>query len=140
MVGTPQVSKIRILSMSVALLMLAAATYIVFSFQTGVSRMRGEMESTRIAILKSEHECPKGAVESVERWGQWGYSRFCLKDGKENGKWVGWEKQHKVIEGNYRQGKKHGLWTWFDDEGRVTRTIQYVDGVDIGETTPSSKK
>jgi antitoxin component YwqK of YwqJK toxin-antitoxin module len=32
------------------------------------------------------------------------------------------------LEENYKDGKKYGLWTYWDEEGNVTKTETYKDG------------
>ena len=47
--------------------------------------VKHDLAATYAAMLKTDHQCPDGAIESVERWGKSGYARFCLKNGVKHG-------------------------------------------------------
>ena len=38
---------------------------------------------------------------------------------------------HKESEGNLRDNKKHGLWTFWDENGQKTSEIHYKNGVEV---------
>jgi hypothetical protein len=95
------------------------------------SWIRNDMAATREAMLAVEHICPDGSQEVIERWAELGYSRSCMKDGKKNGKSVVWEGQKLHMEGNYQDGKGHGRWTVYKDDGSIYRIIEYDAGKEI---------
>tara|TARA_B100001146_G_scaffold113557_1_gene100081 strand:+ start:722 stop:874 length:153 start_codon:yes stop_codon:yes gene_type:complete len=37
--------------------------------------------------------------------------------------------KHKGNYKNYKEGKKEGLWEYYDEEGNLTKTEEYKDGV-----------
>ena len=51
------------------------------------------------------------------------------KDGKKDGLWTYWyENGQKKREENYKGDKRNGLWTWWDEDGNVTDTETYKNG------------
>ena len=48
------------------------------------------------------------------------------KNGKENGKWVGYYPNgQKFIEGTYKDGKEVGKWTVYNEDGTINKVIEY---------------
>ncbi|MCB9897505.1 MAG: toxin-antitoxin system YwqK family antitoxin [Planctomycetes bacterium] len=53
-------------------------------------------------------------------------------DGLQEGPDVSWNAEGvKVREGQLAQDLRQGTWSWWDDQGRLTRTAHYVDGVEV---------
>ena len=51
------------------------------------------------------------------------------KDGKQDGKWTFWyENGQMKSEGNYKDDKKEGKWTWWDEKGQIKIELNYKDG------------
>ncbi len=51
-------------------------------------------------------------------------TRWTLGGILENG-----QLKHKGNYKNYKEGKKEGLWEYYDEEGNLTKTEEYKDGV-----------
>lgn len=46
-----------------------------------------------------------------------------------HGRYVSYyENGQKKEEGQYKEGKKHGTWTRWDEKGKVLETVEYVEG------------
>ena len=46
--------------------------------------------------------------------------RGAIKDGKEEGPWVGyWENGRLMYKGAYKNGKKHGCWVTYNEDGTL---------------------
>ena len=58
------------------------------------------------------------------------------KDGKRDGDYVVYydESNKKKVEGSYRNTRKHGLWSWYDKDGRKTKQNLWESG-DLMEST-----
>lgn len=67
-------------------------------------------------------DCPTPAIEEYEGWGKSGISRICKI---EHGPFVAWEGGYVHLRGQYDQGKKSGVWTWYTPDGRVAKQIDY---------------
>ena len=50
------------------------------------------------------------------------------KGGKKDGLWTDWLERK---EGTYKGGEKDGLWTWWDEQGNITQQITYKNGEEI---------
>jgi len=51
------------------------------------------------------------------------------REGKEDGLWTWWyENGQKEKEGNTKEGKEDGLWTYWNENGNVTKTETYSNG------------
>ncbi len=56
------------------------------------------------------------------------------KDGKKHGLWTIWfENGQKAREGNWTDDKRDGRWTNWDKEGNVTKTEAYIGGIKVTE-------
>ncbi len=91
------------------------------------------LDATYREITRAEFECPKGSTEGIERWGNAGYMRFCKQGGIMHGPWMAWEAQRLNIQGEYREGKQHGLWTFWNSDGSKYKIIEYRNGFEIRE-------
>jgi hypothetical protein len=91
--------------------------------------MMNLMKRTKIAMDKKEFVCAKVSRVVIEPWGERGYARYCVKDGKRHGTWEAWEKSRLVIQGNYYEGVEQGNWVWYREDGSVYRIREYRDGL-----------
>jgi hypothetical protein len=65
-----------------------------------------------------------------------GRTRGSFKNGKKHGSWVFYHDNGRLSEkGTYKNGKKEGLWIWFKREGVVLGpfTVTYKDGKRISD-------
>jgi antitoxin component YwqK of YwqJK toxin-antitoxin module len=46
-----------------------------------------------------------------------------------DGPWEAWEDGHLQISGNYRSGKQHGPWKYYNHDGSVAHILDYEDGI-----------
>ena len=37
----------------------------------------------------------------------------------------------KKLSGTFKEGKRHGLWTWWDEEGQKRIELDYVKGEEV---------
>jgi len=59
-----------------------------------------------------------------------------MKDGKKEGKWIGWyENGQKKEEGTYKDGKEDGLWTGWYNNGQKELEGTFKDGKPDGLST-----
>lgn len=79
-----------------------------------------DIEETRRVMLAATHSCPAGTVEKIERAGEVGWLRLCLKGEARHGPFTYWKQRHKHVEGTYVDGQA-GRVTYFDKSGKVTR-------------------
>ena len=101
--------------------------YIGFIFGMG-HYLKNQRQETRIEMMKTKFECPEGCDKKIEPWGGWdraGIMRFCMKDNKRHGKIEIWAKQKLRTEGYYINGKESGVWKYYDNNGKVRKTISY---------------
>jgi hypothetical protein len=93
-----------------------------------------DLAETKKAMLAVEHICPQGSQETVARWSELGYCRYCVdNDGRKTGRFVAWENQRLIIEGYYRDGRKDGRWTVYNDDGTIYRLSEYDHGTEISD-------
>ncbi len=64
--------------------------------------------------------------------------RFCKRGEVNDGPWTAWEAQHKNIDGEYKNGKQQGLWTWWNKDGSKHGVIEYQEGIEIRNEMPQS--
>lgn len=105
----------RILAATVvAVLVAVIAGLLAFFWDHGV-------EETKRAMLATAHRCPPDTVEKLERAGEVGWLRLCVKGDTRHGPFVYWKKRHKYAEGAYVDGRHIGKVTYFDEAGQVVR-------------------
>ena len=80
-----------------------------------------DVEETKRVMLTTAHHCPAGTVEKIERAGEVGWLRLCVKGETRHGPFVYWKKQHKYAEGTYVDGRHAGKVSYFDKTGKVAR-------------------
>lgn len=122
-------AKFIVLLLAISALGIAAFTFLIPWF------ISGNMKATFKLITQEEFHCPVGTTDAIERWGKAGYMRFCQKGDLKHGPWMGWENQYKNIQGEYREGKEHGLWVVWSKDGSQFKTIEYRDGAEIRQQT-----
>ena len=107
---------------------------IVIGYFVGVSYishlMSSSSQETWEAMQSTDFECPAGTEARTDGWGKLGYSRTCVN--LTNGKWEAWEDGYKNIDGYYEQGKKHGVWIFYQTDSSMSKKIQYSHGVELG--------
>lgn len=80
-----------------------------------------ELRETKRLMLATLHSCPSGAVERIERGGELGWLRLCVKGEVRHGPFVYWKKKLKYAEGVYVEGRRTGNVSYYDESGKVTR-------------------
>lgn len=73
-------------------------------------------------------DCPEGTLEytNLGNGGEWiAWYRTCVQN---HGPLYVWRDENLVSKGSFVNGKRHGDFTEFDDDGKVVRTTKYVDG------------
>lgn len=86
-----------------------------------------QLDKTLVAISSSEFNCPSGFKEKIERVESSVYSKICVNIAQ--GKREVWKDGYKHIDSFYENGKKHGMWKYYDSKGGVTKEIKYEHGV-----------
>lgn len=74
------------------------------------------------ALSSASLNCKDGAQEEFRPWGKNGRSLSCQM---KHGKFIGWDNGYKMLEGQYRNGEKIGVWYWYDKEGNAIKNINY---------------
>ena len=104
-------------------------------FPDGKKRAEGEwIEGKRIGVVFTWWD-NSGHLRKEVDWDNGGYvknywsreSVQIIKDG--NGRYEKWNEDLLEVEGNYKNGKKDGLWRYYDDDGEVIRTKIFNGGL-----------
>lgn len=103
----------KIATIAAAGLLVAAAALVVVSWDD-------ELEETRRAMLATAHRCPPQTTEKIERAGEIGWLRLCMRGESRDGPFVYWKKQHKYAEGTYDNGRQVKV-SYFDPSGKLVR-------------------
>jgi len=77
---------------------------------------------------------PPDSEVTTRGWSKAGYMRYC--EPKKNGQWEAWSEGYRHIQGEYKNGKEHGTWQWFNPDGTIYRTIVYDGGKVISDNGP----
>jgi len=77
----------------------------------------------------SPFQCPPGTEVTYRGWSENGNLRYCEPD--KNGPWEAWMSGYKWVDGGYLNGKKHGQWRWFNEEGEVIKVVHYNHGQEV---------
>ena len=80
-----------------------------------------DVEETKRVMLATTHHCPSDTTERIERAGEVGWLRLCMKGQTRHGPFTYWKKQHKYAEGAYVDGRHTGKVKYFDETGKVVR-------------------
>jgi hypothetical protein len=88
-------------------------------------------EKTWKNMKASPFRCPEGTEVTYRGWSENGSLWYC--EPVKNGPWEAWMSGYKWVEGNYLNGKKDGKWCWLNEEGEVTKTVSYDQGIEIIE-------
>ncbi len=67
-------------------------------------------------------ECPEGAHVEYIPWSETGWAKVCKMN---HGKFTAWRGDNKVIDGQFDNGKKVGIWTYYDKDGKEEKTVNY---------------
>ena len=78
-------------------------------------------------------ECGGGLSESTQVWSKAGKAKGCVKDDERHGRWLFWEEGYVNLEGFYRNGVKHGLWTVFHQDGSAFVRLSFENGKIMGK-------
>jgi antitoxin component YwqK of YwqJK toxin-antitoxin module len=108
----------------------------VWNINSYVRQVNKNRESTMKAMLMVKHDCPSGCKEVYQDWGGeiGGYSRFCVdRSNYKQGKWVVWAFGKVHIEGFYNNNKRNGIWRWYNDDGSVRITTEYIDDIEANK-------
>lgn len=83
---------------------------------------RSDVDAWKNNMLSEKISCPDGALVEISPWGKSGQSRSCKM---MHGRFTGWERGRKVVEGTYYYGKEQGEWLWYGDDGQVVKSINF---------------
>jgi len=78
-------------------------------------------------------ECGEDMRESTQVWSKAGKAKGCVKDDERHGRWLFWEEGYVNLEGFYRDGVKHGLWTVFHEDGSAFVRLSFEEGKVMGK-------
>ncbi|MES9902473.1 MAG: hypothetical protein ABW168_07300 [Sedimenticola sp.] len=81
-------------------------------------------------MSQTELTCPEGYEVTNRGWSKAGYMRYC--EPLKHGPWEAWSEGYLQIKGEYKHGKKHGTWQWFNRGGSIQKTITYNSGTEVG--------
>jgi antitoxin component YwqK of YwqJK toxin-antitoxin module len=102
--------------------------------------MKTDMNKTLTLLQQNPRLCQEGSEATIERWGELGYSRYCLSNGKKYGHWEAWESQYKNIDGSYKNGIEDGKWIWYNKDGCIYRVINYKEGLKLSDKILSKQE
>lgn len=74
------------------------------------------------AMYSEELNCPDNSHVEYAPWGETGWVKACKQN---HGKYVVWEGDKKKIDGQFINGKKTGIWTYYKDDGSIEKTANY---------------
>ena len=83
------------------------------------------------AMLSETLNCPNGSQPEIERWGPIGENGWLQACKMKHGTFTAWHGEHKVVEGEYVNGKEQGPWRYWNNDGALTKTVEYNDGVEV---------
>lgn len=79
-------------------------------------------ESADHEFFMEKISCPSPAVDEFQPWGKSGIQHICKI---KHGQFVAFENGYVHIRGQYENGKKVGLWFWYDASGNIVKTLDY---------------
>ena len=82
-------------------------------------------------MLDEDLQCPPGSHGEITRWGGMGENGWAHSCKMQHGKYHVWRNDVLVIEGVFIQGKREGVWTVRDNDGNVTRKVEYRGGKEV---------
>jgi hypothetical protein len=106
------------------------ALYIGIMYLVSWQYSRSHSE-TWAAMERSTLECSPGTEVTTRGWSEAGYLRYC--EPKKNGPWEAWSNGYRQVQGEYRDGKEHGTWRWFNRDGSIQSTVVYDNGSKVSE-------
>lgn len=93
--------------------------------------MEHEHNKTKNALVGVALQCGKGTSEDREVWSKLGIAVFCAKNGVKHGDWQAWDGGYMHIAGEYMEGKKHGIWKYFNAYGEQWGERSYANGREV---------
>jgi hypothetical protein len=83
--------------------------------------------------MEIELACDKNSEEISEKWGKTGQARGCFDGPTRQGMWAFRDEGYLNLEGFYENGRKHGTWTVFNQDGTVFARIYFDNGRKTGK-------
>lgn len=90
--------------------------------------MEHEHNKTKVATADISLPCKDGASEKRAVWSKLGIAIFCEKQGNKHGPWQAWDGGYMHISGEYVEGRKHGIWKYFNANGEQWGERKYSKG------------
>lgn len=112
----------KIFLWSVAVLIVL---YFVITFLVSWQYSRSQSD-TWVAMEKNALACSPETEATTRGCSEAGYLRYC--EPKKNGPWEAWANGYRQVQGEYRDGKEHGTWRWFNRDGSIQTTVVYDNG------------
>jgi antitoxin component YwqK of YwqJK toxin-antitoxin module len=56
------------------------------------------------------------------------FSQQNLNDSSKNGKYLFYTNNKIEVEGNYKDQKRHGIWTWYNPDSSIRKKVRYKKG------------
>lgn len=120
---------------TIVLWVLGAGVALYFGFSYLMSwQFSRSYSDTWSAMEKSTFTCEPNTDATTRAWSKAGNMRYC--EPKKNGAWEAWSEGYRHIQGEYKNGKEHGAWRWFNPDGTISRTIVYDGGNVISDDSP----
>ena len=117
--------------------LLGAGIVFYFGLLFLVSRQLSQsMSDTWNAMETSTFPCPPGTEVTTRGWSEAGYMRYC--EPKKDGPWEAWSEGYRHIQGEYKNGKEHGTWRWFNQDGTIQKTVIYDGGNIVSSERPQN--
>jgi len=80
-------------------------------------------------MQQSTFTCPRGTEVTYRGWSENGRLRYC--EPLKTGHWEAWMSGYKWVDGFYKNGKKHGQWTNYNNDGSVYQVTEYNNGIEV---------
>ncbi len=93
----------------------------------------GEPASQPKGMLKENLTCPNGSHPEIERWGGIGENGWLQACKMKHGTFTAWRGESKMVEGEYINGLKEGVWYFWTQDGRKSKEITYKSNKEISK-------
>jgi hypothetical protein len=104
---------------------IVSTLLIVILAISGVVYWNAGVDETRRIMLTTDHDCPAGSTEKIERAGEIGWLRLCTRNEIRHGPFAYWKKQRKYAAGTYIDGRLAGPVRYFREDGAVERIEEH---------------
>jgi len=91
----------------------------------------GEPASQPEAMLAEKLTCPKGSHPEIERWGGIGENGWLQACKMKHGTFTAWRGEVKMVQGEYINGNKEGVWFHWNSDGTKNIEVTYKNNKEV---------